>query len=173
MTRPASVTLTSEARGDHTGAAFLEALTHMTDGWTEEEIERTARAWLVTETEIKAWKKEEQAKTSEERLRLEAATAMLAAGAERAILNRGAVLTPAILEAEPEQLLAFIQFYEEECERLYREAAALAAKLDDPSESFEYLQVRHKFDRLAGFLWESRTQSGVWSVHHPEQRVAS
>lgn len=157
---------------DHTGAAFLEALVHMTDGWSEEEIERTARAWLVTETEIRAWKTENQAKTQEERLRLEAATAMLAAGAERAILNRGAVLTPAILEAEPEQLLAFIQFYEEECERLYREAAALAAKLDDPSESFEYLQVRHKFDRLAGFLWESRTQSGVWSVHHPQERAS-
>lgn len=134
-------------------------------GLTGDDLDRTARAWLIHAREIREWKTEHEAHNQ---LQHEAAVNMLAAGAERAILNRGKVLTPAILEATPEQLLSFIDYYEAECLTLYSTMAELAEKLDDPTESFEYLQARHKFDRLAGFLWESRTQSGVWAVHHPE-----
>ena len=143
-----------------------EILDHLHElGLEGDDLDRTARAWLITAHEIRDWKTEHEAHN---KLEHETAVATLAAGAERAILNRGRVLTPAILEATPEQLLAFIDYYESECLTLYTTMAKLAEKLDDPSESFEYLQARHKFDRLAGFLWESRTQSGVWAVHHPE-----
>ena len=166
------ITLYGDELLDTSGAAFLQAMELFTVGWSEEEIEATARACHVTSTEILAWKEERAAKTAEERMRLEVATAVLAAGAERAILNRGRVLTDAIRDATPEQLLQFIDYYEAETDRLYREAAALADKLDDPSKCFEYLQVRHKFERLAGFLWEARTQSGVWDVNHPRQEAS-
>lgn len=162
-TQPRPPEAYNPAADEETSRVILECLHEA--GLSGEELDRTARAWLITAREIREWRTEQEA---HDKLKHEAAVATLAAGAERAILNRGKVLTPAILEATPEQLLQFIDYYESECDRLYSETAALAEKLDDPSESFEYLQVRHKFERLAGFLWEARTQSGVWSVHHPE-----
>lgn len=125
-------------------------------GATLEEIRATARAWEITITELNTWEAQLQAANPTEAQRIEANIAKLAAGMERAILNRGRVTTPAILQATPEQLTDWTDYYDHELDQLYPTLATLTGD--------ELLEARNEFDRLAGYLWECKTQSGIGDV---------
>lgn len=125
-------------------------------GATLDEIRSIARAWEVTITELNTWEAHLQAANPTETNQIEANIAKLAAGMERAIHNRGRVTTPAILEATPEQLTDWIEYYDHELDQIYPTLATLT--------SSELLEARNEFDRLAGYLWECKTQSGIGDV---------
>jgi len=147
------------------GEGFLGAL-----GITDvEDAHAIGRAWNIAEAEIAALAKTALGRTASESLEVEAAIAALACGAERALLNRGRVLTQSVLDATDEQLLSFIDYYETELLDLYRrmrEREELVARQDSDRE---WADCRLRFERLSGFLWECRTRSGVWAVTHPEE----
>lgn len=154
---------------DHlsSGAEFLAAFTKA--GWPPEDVAAVGRAFHVAHREIEEWAAKLPKKPVDE---VEKNISIIAAGAEVALKNRGRVVTPAVLEAAPAQLLDFIDFYEAELDLLWDALAARAAVVNVPGQDFAWLEVRARFDRLAGFLWESRTQSGVLEVLHPREVTA-
>lgn len=155
-----SVTLPSDRLA--TGAEFLTALER--GGYQPDDIHHVARAFQVAQTEIDKWAKNaRKAPRTEVELNIQ----ILACGAERAFLNRGKVLTPAILEADGEQLHEYIDFYEAELSDLWVRLSAREAKVPVPGNDHEWLLMWHRFERLAGFLWECNTKSGVYDVTHP------
>src|SRR5699024_4401739 len=84
------------------------------------QVEHLARLWHVAEADIEAaldLKKDPHA--------VEVRTAIIGAMVNHAIRLRLTVSTPAILKAEPGQLLDWIDWYEAEADRLYRSLIAL------------------------------------------------
>ena len=150
------------------GDEFLTTFTKA--GWAPEDVEVVARAFHVAHAEIEAWAaKLDRGNTTESEARFWITT--VAAGAEVALLNRGKVVTPGILEATNAELHNYIDFYENELGELWERMEAREAQVAAPGNDPEWLLLRNRFDRLAGYLWECNQRSGVWAVTFPEAQA--
>ena len=115
-----------------------------------------ARAWGVASLDIKAIEARLDAKDATKRALAEAAINRSAYGVAHALRLAAGVIerTEAIQTAEAEQLNQFLEFYEQQTDELY----VTAADLPDGPERLEFLA---KFERLAGFWWETREALGL------------
>src|SRR5690606_24100948 len=87
-------------------------------GLTRDQIREVAGSWLVTQAEVAQWEAKLADGTAQP-TEAELAIAKLAAQMEACILHKGTPSTPAIVDATPEQLLDFIDYYEAELDDLY------------------------------------------------------
>lgn len=130
-----------------------ELLDHFRDmGMTREQMREVAGSWLVSQAELAQWEaklKDGTATPAEAEL----ATAKLAAQMEACILHKGTPSTPAIVDATPEQLLDFIDYYEAELDATY--------PLLDAEDGPARLEALEKWRRLNGFLWECKARAGL------------
>lgn len=150
---------------DVSGADFLMAFTKA--GWAAEDVQAVGRAFHVAHEEIEAWAaklKKGNASESEAGFWI----AVIAAGAEVALLNRGRVTTQSILAATNAELHEFIDYYEAELADLWVKLEDREGQVDVPGNDHEWLLLRDRFDRLAGYLWECNQKSGVWNIAFPE-----
>lgn len=115
-----------------------------------------ARAWGVASLDVKAIEAKLDAKDAQKRALAEAAINRSAYGVGHALkLAAGMVeRQEAISEAEPEQLHQYLEFYETQTDEIYQSAA----DLEDGPERTELLA---RFERLAGFWWETRERLGL------------
>lgn len=130
-----------------------ELLDHFRDmGMTRDQIREVAGSWLVTQAEVAQWEAKLNDGTAQP-TEAELATAKLAAQMEACILHKGTPSTPAIVEATPEQLLDFIDYYESELDATY--------PLLDTPDGPQRLQALEKWRRLNGYLWECKARAGL------------
>lgn len=143
------------------GQQFIQAFKDV--GWTDAELSSLARAWNVAQTDLQAVI---GSSTPKDPHREEIRTAIIAAQMNAAIMNRFQPSTPAILNAAPGQLLDFIDFYEDELDRIYRGMidAQKAHPLGKTVGNAEWESGWAQFTRLAGFLWECQEVSGLNKV---------
>lgn len=121
-------------------------------GLTRDQIREVAGSWLVTQAEVAQWEAKLKDGTAQP-TEAELAIAKLAAQMEACILHKGTPSTPAIVEATPEQLLDFIDFYEAELDAIY--------PLLDAEDGPARLEALEKWRRLNGFLWECKARAGL------------
>lgn len=132
-------------------------------GWNDTETRNLARLWSVAEEDINAilgTPPNTDPHTTEIRI------GIIAAQVSHAINVRCRPSTPAIVNAAPEQLLEWIDFYETECDRIYREL--IQAQVTHPEGKTVGNSVWEaawaQFTRIAGFLWEANEVAGVNSL---------
>lgn len=121
-------------------------------GLTRDQIREVAGSWLVSQAEVAQWEAKLADGTAQP-TEAELATAKLAAQMEACILHKGTPSTPAILDATPEQLLDFIDYYEAELDATY--------PLLDTPDGPQRLQALEKWRRLNGYLWECKARAGL------------
>lgn len=135
---------------------ILDHLTNM--GLTGTELHQTARAWMCTQAEINLWASQGNAHhLTTEKDKATREITKLATQMERAIINRGQVLTPSLRTATPETLLAAIDYYENQLDTLWPTYQAATT----PEERAPILE---QWDRLNGYLWEAKTQAELPTV---------
>lgn len=121
-------------------------------GLTRDQIREVAGSWLVSQAEVAQWEAKLKDGTAQP-AEAELATAKLAAQMEACILHKGTPSTPAIVDATPEQLLDFIDFYESELDATY--------PLLDAEDGPARLEALEKWRRLNGYLWECKARAGL------------
>lgn len=128
-------------------------------GWTDEQLQELGRAWNIANKDIEAVTGAPRVDELEREVRV----AIIAAQVSHAITVGMRVGTPAILKANPEELLEWIDFYHQEADRLYR--LAVEAQTTHPdgrahgNPAFD--EAHAQFHRICGFLWEANEQAGV------------
>ena len=133
-------------------------------GWTDEQLRELGRAWGIANKDIEAV----AGAPCVDELDREVRIAIIAAQVSHAINVGMRVSTPAILKANAEDLLEWIDFYHQEADRLYR--AAVDAQLSHPdgrahgNPAFD--EAFTQFHRICGFLWEANEQAGVNQLMH-------
>src|SRR5690625_7849219 len=95
-------------------------------GWSDEEVRELGRAWAIANQDIEAVAGRAHADPLEQETKI----AIIAAQVSHAINVGMRVSTPAILKANAEDLLEWIDFYHGEADRLYR--AAVEAQTTHP-----------------------------------------
>lgn len=141
---------------------FISALQAI--GWNDTELRSLAKAWNVAENDINAIIGPNP--NTKDPLETETKIAIIAAGINHAITTRARPSTPAIVNATPEDLLAYIDYYYAELTRLYAElvAAQFAAPGGRGWEDPTWCSLKAQFDRLAGFLWEAENVAGIHNL---------
>lgn len=140
------------------GQQFIQAFKDA--GWNDEELTSLARAWNVAQTDLQAVI---GTNTPTDPHLEEIRTGIIAAQMNAAIMSRFKPSTPAITNATPHQLLGFIDYYETELDRIYRDmiAAQKAHPQGKTVSNPEWESLWAQFTRLAGFLWECMEVSGT------------
>lgn len=125
-------------------------------GLRGESLAEFARAWGVASLDVRAIENRLDAKEATKRVLAEAAINRSAYGVGHALKLATGLLErqEAISEAEPEQLHQYLEFYESQTDEIY----AQVADLEDGPERTELLA---RFERLAGFWWETRERLGL------------
>lgn len=125
-------------------------------GLRGEALAEFARAWGVASLDVKAIEERLDAKDAAKRVLAEAAINRSAYGVGHALRLAAGLLERqgAIAEAEAEQLHQYLEFYESQTDEIYQQAA----DLEDGPERAEALA---RFERLAGFWWETRERLGL------------
>lgn len=128
-------------------------------GLTRQEIRDVSRQWLITKTELTMWEQKHNAAAAEGKRQADREIHKLANQMAACINQRGKVTTSAILNASGEQLLDFIDYYEQELDALYDQLEQMHDTMHP-----DRLEALDQQLRLTTYLWEAKTQAGLTPV---------
>lgn len=128
-------------------------------GLTRQQIRDVSRQWLITKTELTMWEQKHDAATAEGKRQADREIHKLANQMAACINQRGQVTTPAILNATGQQLLDYIDYYEQELDHLYDQLEAMHDTMHP-----DRLAALDQQLRLTTYLWECKTTAGLTPI---------